>query len=245
LKRFLILLCLFTFPMLACVTSLTTPQPGPTIDVLEAARLTMTALPGTVIAPDSNLVPTLQPGDIIPSTATPTESMAPSSTPRTGAAACVHANPIQLGMVTNVVDGNTIDVLIDGQPYRVRYIGVDAPDIQPSGQPSQYFASEAKEKNRELVENQVDMLVKDVSESDSNGLLLRYVFAGDLNGPFVNYEMIRKGYAHPGSEAPNLVCDETFRNAEVMAKAEGLGFWTLKKSVPSLTPIPTLALLTQ
>jgi micrococcal nuclease len=30
--------------------------------------------------------------------------------------------------VTDVVDGDTIDVLIDGQEYRVRYIGIDPPE---------------------------------------------------------------------------------------------------------------------
>jgi hypothetical protein len=72
-----------------------------------------------------------------------------------------------LATVTYIVDGDTIDVAIGGTTYRVRYIGMDTPER------GDYFFSEATEANRALVEGQQVILVKDVSETDRYGRLLR------------------------------------------------------------------------
>lgn len=55
----------------------------------------------------------------------------------------------QLAEVSRIIDGDTIEVNINGDSYRVRYIGIDTPEI---GEP---FADEATDKNRELVEGQI------------------------------------------------------------------------------------------
>jgi micrococcal nuclease len=78
--------------------------------------------------------------------------------------------------VTNVVDGDTIDVLIDGQEFRVRYIGVDTPETVHPTLGEQPYGSEASDYNKSLVENQTVFLEKDVSETDQYGRLLRYVW---------------------------------------------------------------------
>ena len=74
--------------------------------------------------------------------------------------------------MTYIVDGDTIDVEIGGATYRVRYIGIDTPERGDC-----YF-DEAKDKNAELVLGQYVRLVKDVSETDRYGRLLRYVYVG-------------------------------------------------------------------
>jgi endonuclease YncB( thermonuclease family) len=58
---------------------------------------------------------------------------------------------------------------------------------------SDYFFSQATEANRALVEGQQVILVKDVSETDRYGRLLRYMYLED--GTFVNAELVRQGYA--------------------------------------------------
>ena len=62
--------------------------------------------------------------------------------------------------VLRVIDGDTI-VLENAE--KVRYIGVDSPEI---GKGNECFAEEAKIKNEELVLGKVVRLVNDVSERD-------------------------------------------------------------------------------
>ena len=54
----------------------------------------------------------------------------------------------QEALVVRVIDGDTVE--IEGE-QRLRYIGIDAPEIACSTEPAEYFGEEAAEKNRELV----------------------------------------------------------------------------------------------
>jgi micrococcal nuclease len=84
------------------------------------------------------------------------------------------------------------------------------------------------------VDGEEIVLVKDVSETDQYGRLLRYVFVGDLGGVFVNYELVASGYASASSYPPDSACDETFSSAERNARSQELGLWA-----PVPIPLPT------
>lgn len=101
--------------------------------------------------------------------------------------------------VAHVIDGDSIKITIYGQPYTVRYIGIDTPEIYPSEEP---YGQEATLKNRELVEVQIVILEKDISETDKYGRLLRYVYVWNL---FVNAEMVRSGHAKAVSYPPEKI----------------------------------------
>lgn len=94
--------------------------------------------------------------------------------------------------VVSIVDGDTIRVLHNGEEIKLRYIGMDTPE---QGQPG---AAEATEANRRLVEGQQVTLVKDVSETDGSGRLLRYVYLA--SGLFVNLELVKQGVAVAASQ---------------------------------------------
>ena len=53
----------------------------------------------------------------------PNPAASPASSPTVA-----QSGSLVAGSVVNVVDGDTIDVLIDGVEYRVRYIGIDRPE---------------------------------------------------------------------------------------------------------------------
>jgi micrococcal nuclease len=138
-----------------------------------------------------------------------------------------------LALVTQVVDGDTIDVDISGKPYTVRYIGVDTPESTRS---VEYFGSQATQVNKELVEGNTVTLVKDVSETDRFGRLLRYVFVGEL---FVNYELARQGYAYAVTYPPDIACKDIFRAAEMAARESGAGLWAATPAIDQATASPT------
>ncbi len=116
-------------------------------------------------------------------------------------------------VVTRVVDGDTIEIW-GGD--RVRYIGIDTPEIDEP-----YYA-EATAKNKELVNGKEVRLVKDVSEKDQYGRLLRYIYVGDL---FVNAELVRLGYARAKRYPPDTSYAELFSQLELEAKQAGRGLW--------------------
>lgn len=116
-----------------------------------------------------------------------------------------------------VLDGDTIEVLVEGVAHRLRYIGIDSPE---DGQP---FSVEAEALNSELVEGKQVVLEKDVSETDRYDRLLRYVYL--LDGTFVNAELVRLGMARAAAYEPDTSYQGYFEELQAMAQAEGLGIW--------------------
>lgn len=146
------------------------------------------------------------------------------------AAATDEAQDTDLVKVTRVIDGDTIE-LEGGQ--RVRYIGIDTPEL--SGK-VECFGREAYDKNRELVEGKEIRLEKDVSETDRYGRLLRYVYVGDS---FINDVLVRTGYANASSYPPDIKYQEQFREAEREAREANKGLWSSCSTQATATPKPT------
>lgn len=128
------------------------------------------------------------------------------------------SNDDQLYKVTRVVDGDTIEIE-GGQ--KVRYIGVDTPE---STTQHECFGREASNENKKLVEGKLVKLVKDVSETDRYGRLLRYVYVDDT---FVNDYLVKNGYANAASFPPDVRYQEKFTNSEQEAREKEVGLWTL------------------
>ena len=124
--------------------------------------------------------------------------------------------------VTRVVDGDTVEVLLDGRSEDVRYIGVDTPESVAPGQPVECFGKEASALNRRLVEGESVRVVPGVERRDVYGRLLAYVY---LEGTFVNAELVRRGYARTLEIAPNTDFAERLRRLEQRAGNAGRGLW--------------------
>jgi endonuclease YncB( thermonuclease family) len=116
--------------------------------------------------------------------------------------------------VTRVVDGDTIDVNINGQPYTVRYIGVNTPER------GEACYNEATQANSLFVSGQTVRLVKDVSEADQYGRLLRYVYVGNT---FVNQALVEQGYAEAVSYPPDTAQYNFLLGLERQARAANRG----------------------
>jgi len=148
----------------------------------------------------------------------PTNTPEPSSTPTPTPAPLLTATAVsqvgEIATVTRVVDGDTIEVEMNGLVHDVRYIGVNTPESD------QTCGSEATAANVALVEGQTVMMVKDVSEVDQYGRLLRYVYVGDT---FVNAELVAQGFAEAVQYPPDVAHADDFANLEMLAEANDLG----------------------
>lgn len=123
--------------------------------------------------------------------------------------------------VVRVIDGDTIDVLLDGVERRVRYIGIDTPEPYHEGAP-ECFSTEASAYNAQLVEGQVVRLEADAENIDRYDRLLRYVYVGDV---FVNEKLVQDGYATILPIAPNTKYADRLARSENSAKLDGVGLW--------------------
>lgn len=122
----------------------------------------------------------------------------------------------QTAKVTNVFDGDTIEIE-GGQ--KVRYIGVDTPEIYPA---RECFSQEARNENSRMVAGKTVRLQKDISDLDKYGRLLRFVYVDDV---FVNKELVKNGFAIKQSVPSDLKNSEDFNLLQENAKSLKLGLW--------------------
>lgn len=128
--------------------------------------------------------------------------------------------------VLEVVDGDTIDILLNGTTTRIRIIGMDTPELYDPRKPVQCFAKEASAEAHRLLEGQyVRLEYQPDDRIDKYGRTLAYVFL--LDGR--NYEkfMIQNGFAHEYTYKKSYKYQKEFRAAEAEAKAALRGFWAL------------------
>ncbi len=126
--------------------------------------------------------------------------------------------------VSRIIDGDTIDVLdSNGEVHRVRYIGMDTPEMNYDSQSPDCLATEARDQNAHLVEGKSVQLIKDISDTDKYGRWLRYVV---VDGVDVGQELLLGGYARVLPIPPNKNRLEDYKIAEMKAKNQVLGIWS-------------------
>ena len=128
------------------------------------------------------------------------------------------------GVVTRVVDGDTIHVRIGGDDEAVRYIGVDTPETVKPGTPVQCFGKAASAYNHRLVEGQPVRLRFDAERRDRYGRLLAYVYRV-RDGRLVNAALLAGGYAHTLTIPPNDALAPAFARIEESARRGRRGLW--------------------
>lgn len=131
-------------------------------------------------------------------------------------------------VVEYVVDGDTIDVAIGGREERVRLTGIDTPEKarRDTGAPAECFGDEATAYTESLLPVGTPVrLERDVVGRDDYGRLLAYVYRVD-DGIFVNYEIVRQGFAQPLTIPPNVTFSELMVDAARDAEAADVGLWS-------------------
>lgn len=129
--------------------------------------------------------------------------------------------------VVRVVDGDTVEVFLDGKNQKLRYIGINTPETVDPRRGVQCFGHEASDKNKSLVEGKKVVLTKDISNTDKYDRLLRFVYLPQSDGKllFVNDYLVREGYAEAYTYPPDVKFADQFVAAQKEAQSQNKGLW--------------------
>ena len=128
--------------------------------------------------------------------------------------------PIKEGpfLVTNVIDGDTLDYEGNGETIRVRLSGINTPET------GECYYQEAKDKLKELTLNKYIYLEKDKSDTGKYGRELRYVYVDDI---FVNGFLVEYGYARVYDKySYDTKYYEKLKEIEAFAINDNVGVWS-------------------
>jgi micrococcal nuclease len=126
------------------------------------------------------------------------------------------------GVVVRVVDGDTVHVRIGDRVEKVRYIGVNTPEIHHPTKGEEPGGRAAHAVNRHLVDGKRVRLELDVQARDRYGRLLAYVWLGET---MINAELVRLGYAQVMTVPPNVRHQALFLKLQRDARETGRGLW--------------------
>ncbi len=136
---------------------------------------------------------------------------APESQPVTSGSA---EGKSEMALVTRVIDGDTIDVLLNGKNTRIRYLQMNTPERDDP-----CFA-ESTQANADLVSGKTVRLVPDKELVDPFDRLLHYVYVDEV---LVNRVLVEQGFAEVVLYPPNDMHYEEFKRLEAEAAAAGRG----------------------
>jgi micrococcal nuclease len=130
-----------------------------------------------------------------------------------------------IATVTDVVDGDTIDVAIGGRDERVRLIGIDTPETKKPDSPIECFGPEASAFTSDLLPAGTEVRIeRDIVGRDDYGRLLGYVHRTS-DGLFVNLAIVAEGFAQPLTIEPNSTFAGAFARAAGEAERADRGMW--------------------
>ena len=143
----------------------------------------------------------------------------------------------QTGKVIRVVDGDTAVIRMKNENQKVRFIGMDTPEYNPTMNISDPWGKEASEFTRNLLDKQIVYLEKDISDTDNYDRLLRYIWIippKEPNNPtheeietqLVNGILVRDGYARAKTYEPNIKYQSYLNEIEKDAKNKKLRLWS-------------------
>lgn len=134
-------------------------------------------------------------------------------------------------LVVNVIDGDTVEVKIDGQDViaNVRLLGINTPESIDPRRPVQCFGKEASNFTKQLMAGKRVALHEDVQADDRDkyGRFLRNVLLED--GTDVNAMLIKEGYAYAYVSFPlNKERKAELRRLQEEASASKRGLWNVE-----------------
>ncbi|MBY0149235.1 thermonuclease family protein [Neobacillus niacini] len=127
--------------------------------------------------------------------------------------------------LVNIIDGDTIKVMVSGKIETVRYLLIDTPESKSPKTCVQPYAKEAFLRNSELVKSgRLTLEFEKDNTRDTYGRLLAYVY---VDGVSIQETLLKEGYARVSYIMnPPYKYFETYREVENSAKREKINIWS-------------------
>lgn len=132
------------------------------------------------------------------------------------------SSPASQGVITGVEKDGTLNVQMGQSMVKVAYAGIEMLPANAGDFPAQRAA-------QAMLEGKPVLLIRDATDTDPKGRLVRYVFSTEH---FVNMELVRQGLAAARPQSEDRACAIYLMEAEQQARTAGLGGW-------KVTPMPT------
>jgi endonuclease YncB( thermonuclease family) len=137
------------------------------------------------------------------------------------------------GKVTDVIDGRTIEVDVDGESVQVVYLGISVPTGDAC------YAAQATATNSDLVLGKTVWLEREWKNRASKGMVARDVWIDGPDGTrlLVAAELVARGAATPSPVEPDVRYAGVLSAAATAAQNAGLGFWSSCGGPPPIEPV--------
>jgi micrococcal nuclease len=127
--------------------------------------------------------------------------------------------------ILKVIDGDTVDIDINGNTERVRLIGVNTPETKHPTKPIECFGPEASAHLTQLLPKGTHVRIeRDIEARDRYGRMLLYLYR-ESDNLFINLDLVSHGYGTPMSIEPNTFHRNDFVHAAALAETTNEGLW--------------------
>lgn len=134
--------------------------------------------------------------------------------------------------VSEFIDGDTIQVDMNGSKEKVRFIGVDTPETHDPRKVVQCYGMAAANFTKQQIGTNPVRLEADPTNTDRDryNRLLRYVYTPD--NKLINAEIIKQGYGFAYVSFPFTKMNE-FKLYQKQAQTNQLGLWGSCQPIPN------------
>lgn len=126
--------------------------------------------------------------------------------------------------VTRVVDGDTIEVLMNGKIEDIRMLLLDTPETKHPSKPVEPFGPEASKFAKETLEGKTVGIEVGLEERDHYGRVLAYVWIGNKT---YQEMVLEKGLGVTAYLYNDLRLLEQFHKAQNIARNKKIGVWSI------------------
>ncbi|UOR13646.1 thermonuclease family protein [Halobacillus amylolyticus] len=126
--------------------------------------------------------------------------------------------------VTRVIDGDTLEVSMNGQTEDVRLLLIDTPETVHPSEPVQPFGAEASQFVKEKLSGEKVRVKVGQEKRDHYGRLLAYVF---IDGETIQEMLLREGLARTAYLYNDLTMLDEFHEAQKPARTSEIGVWSI------------------
>lgn len=137
--------------------------------------------------------------------------------------------------VLYAADGDTIWVDINGVEEKIRFVGVNTPELAKDGNPAEFMAEEAKNFTSNALKDKEIYLEKDITDRDKYDRMLRYIWLKkptanptkeDIEEKTLNGILVKNGYAYSNYYKPDTKYQKYLDKLEKTAQDKSLGIWS-------------------